>query len=342
MKKTKKTSKAAAEQAAVEAATQGGDATKNDDTAATTGDDQQAPADSAVDAAPMVLTGSKVKMVLCLDTLGKNTVFEQTKIPQLLELSKAFASCKERTETQQVAAQALSVLDESERQGQKDEPSKASRISELRAELDESLKEEMEHEKELRRAAAEKDGVAVEFDKDMMQEKYKYRKAREVFLNCKDLFLELTTWVVASEEMLNIMAATFYMYGLTKEEIYPKRKSMLKWDTLKAIMVDPKFLAVVKTKDVCEQRKDVKAEHKLVNIRELASPPDFTEEKAREISPAFEVLYTLIQAAMSYRQKDLATRKADWVRRKEKSEEAGEEFKETPLEDLDDDFAEVA
>merc|ERR1719362_1889972 len=69
--------------------------------------------------------------------------------------------------------------------------------------------------------------------------------------------------------------------------------------------------------DVCEQRKDVKPEHKLVSIRELASPPEFTEEKAREVSPAFEVLYTLIQAAMSYRQKDLATRKADRVKQKD-------------------------
>jgi len=313
------------------------------DVAAATGFEQQASADAAKDAEPMILRGSNVNLVLCLDTLGKNTVFEETKIPQLLELCKAFGGCKQRTETQQVAAQALSVLEERVQQGQKDEPSKASRISELRAELEDSMKQQMDSEKEAARAADDEDGKEkVPFDKELMQEKYKYIKARTVFLKCKDLFLELTTWVVASQEMLNIMAATFYMYGLAKEEIYPKRKSMLKWDTLKAIIVDPKFLAVVEAKDVCEQRKDVKPEHKLVTIRELASPPDFTEEKAREISPAFEVLYTLIQAAMSFRQKDLAKRKDEWVKRKEKADEAGEEFKETALEDIDDDFAEVA
>lgn len=242
----KKAAKALAEQAAAEAAAQGGDA------AAATGDEQQTPADAPAEAEPMKLPGSSVKMVICLDTLGKNTLFEETKIPQLLELCKAFGSCKERTETQQVVSQALSVMDERAQQDQKDVASKASRISELRAQLEETLKQKMDDEKEAAKAAADAEGVEVSIDKELEQEKYKYIKARMVFAECKDLFLELTTWVVASPEMLNVMAATFYMYGLAKEEIYPKRKSMLKWDTLKAIIVDPKFLAVVEKKDVCE------------------------------------------------------------------------------------------
>lgn len=334
----KKAAKAAAEQAAAEKAAQGGDAA--DDAAAAAGDEPQADTPAE---APMVLRGNKIKMVLCLDSLGKNTVFEATKIPQLLELCKAFGGCKERTETQQVATQAISVMDEREQQqNPTDEVSKASRIAKLRTELDEPMKQQMDEEKEAAKAKAEADGVEFTFDKELAQEKYKYIKARTVFSQCKDLFLELTTWVVAPQEMLNIMAGTFYMYGLAKEEIYPKRKSMLKWETLKGIIVDPKFLAVVEKKDVCEQRKDIKAEHKLASIRELASPADFTEEKAREISPALEVLYSLIQAAISYRSKDLTTRKEAWNKRKEKTEEAGEEFKETPLEDIDDDFAELA
>jgi len=280
----------------------------------------------------MVLRGTPVKLVLCLDTLGTNTAIQTSKIPDLLELCKACAKCKERTESQQVDTQVLYVLEEEERQAQGDEAAKSALVAQCRSEVEAAA--------ELQEAQEQEEQAAEEPEqKELVQEKYKYLRARQAFVQLKALVLELLSWVVVPPEVLNVIAATAFMYGYPKDKIYPKRKTMLKWDTLKTLLNDELFTTVQEA-NICAERTKLQPEQKLASIKEMATPAEYDEEKARALAPAFEVLYTLIQAACAYRAKDLAVRKAEYAKRKEAAAAAEEAFTETALEDLDDDFAE--
>merc|ERR1711908_179001 len=86
-------------------------------------------------------------------------------------------------------------------------------------------------------------------------------------------------------------------------------------------------------------RKGLTNEQKLTNIQALL-PPDFNEEKAKEIDPAFEVLWTFLKTAVDYRVQALTQAKADYDARKAAAEGADppEPFEEPELTTIDDDF----
>lgn len=297
-----------------------------------------------------------MKLVLCMDTLGTNTAIEDATMPDLIELCKAAGKCKEATETKQVDLQAraslrkpleareIEVLEAAaenprlvENQKFKDEAKRVLAEEKAREQLETDIPQcKSDVAAALQAEMDAEDAAAEEDQKDLVQKKFAYLKARDAALAQKDLILQLNTWVVVTPEFLNVLAATALMYGYTKDSLYPKRKSNLKWEKLKTVL-DGKLFDTIKQATITESRKGLSPEQKLSAVLAMASPAGYDEAKAKEVSPAFELVFTLIQAACAYRKAHLDVSKAAFSARKE---EAGESFEEKPLEDFDDDYVE--
>merc|ERR1711920_32340 len=159
--------------------------------------------------------------------------------------------------------------------------------------------------------------------------------ARKTVLALKDVILELKSWVWIPPEMLNILAALGFMYGFKKESIFPKRKSVLKWDKLKTLL-DGEFFTSIEKVEISGERKNLIPEQKLNAIKQLGLPDAVDEEAAKAVWPAFQILFALLQAACNYRSADLEMRKG----RYQKQTEEGENPPTQKLDELDDDFAE--
>jgi len=259
--------------------------------------------------------------VLCLDSLGTNKAFEEPKIVQALELCKAFGACKARTEMAKVDAQALVVIDELKTE------EVAEAIAQARTAAEEALKE----------AADKEEAEAEEEKKEAVQKKYAFLRARDVLVAQKALIMDLKSWVVASPEMMSSFAAAMLILGYKKEDVYPKRKSVLQWKKLESLLDDALF-SKIEAADVGGERTGLTAEQKISNVKSLAFPTaEWNEEAAKAVSPALELLVIFVQSAVNYRLADLEYRKAAYNKAKE---EEGEAFAGPPLEALDDDFVE--
>mmetsp|Transcript_21872 Transcript_21872/g.38699 ORF Transcript_21872/g.38699 Transcript_21872/m.38699 type:complete len:262 (-) Transcript_21872:193-978(-) len=259
-------------------------------------------------------------MVLCLDTLGTNKAFEESAMVRALELCKACGQCKSQTEIKEVDNQALAVIDEA-----------------LRAAMEEQVAAAVTAaETSTAEALANEDAEAPEERKDLLQKKYAFLRALETAKAAVDVISSLHSWVVVPAEVLSVLAAAALMFGFTKEEIYPKRKQVLQWEKFKTLLAKPAdFLGRASKAEFEGARKGLKPEEKLSYFKQMATPAEMDQEKANEISPAFALIFSLVQAACAYRNADLEMRKAEWTKQKE---EAGEEYSGPPLEDLDDDF----
>merc|ERR1719375_1096533 len=64
----------------------------------------------------MELPGTTTKMVLCMDTLGTNSLFDESKYASLMELCDACASCKARSEIKEIDDQALFSINKERRE----------------------------------------------------------------------------------------------------------------------------------------------------------------------------------------------------------------------------------
>jgi len=273
----------------------------------------------------LVMRGTDVKMVLCLDTLGTNTAFEESNAMKILELAKACSQCKSKTEFKQVDNQVLSVIDDH-----------------LRAEMDEHVAECADNVEQgfMEQLEAEQAEAEDELKKELIQKKFAFLKALQVAKEMHELIGSLTSWVYTTSDVMNVVAALAYFAGYKKADIYPRRKSTMDWQKLKMLLNAPLVLLekVVK-KEIEGPRKDVLPEHLHAFILQLASPAEMDGEKAKEISPAFQLIFNLVQAGCAYRNADLELRKAEFNKQKE---EAGEEYEGPALEDLDDDFKQPA
>merc|ERR1712039_349678 len=105
-------------------------------------------------------------------------------------------------------------------------------------------------------------GEAEEDMENVHEKKKAYLVAQKTVLALKDMILELKSWVWIPPEMLNILAALGFMYGAKRESIFPKRKSVLKWDKLKTLL-DGEFFTGIETVEVSGERKNLIPEQKL-------------------------------------------------------------------------------
>ncbi|CAE8601901.1 unnamed protein product [Polarella glacialis] len=248
-----------------------------------------------VEVKKMVLRGKAVKMVLCLDTLGTNKAFEESAMVRALELCKACGQCKSQTEIKEVDNQALAVIDEA-----------------LRAAMEEQVAAAVTAaETSTAEALANEDAEAPEERKDLLQKKYAFLRALETAKAAVDVISSLHSWVVVPAEVLSVLAAAALMFGFTKEEIYPKRKQVLQWEKFKTLLAKPAdFLGRASKAEFEGARKGLKPEEKLSYFKQMATPAEMDQEKANEISPAFALIFSLVQAACAYRNADLEMRKA--------------------------------
>merc|ERR1712216_763376 len=84
-------------------------------------------------------------------------------------------------------------------------------------------------------------------------------------------------------------------------------------------------------------RKGLTNEQKLSFVQTLL-PADFSEEKAKEVDPAFEVLWSSLSAAVDFRSSALKQAQTEYNDRKKAAEEAEQAFEEPELTTVDDDF----
>eukprot|EP00928_Gymnodinium_smaydae_P070172 TRINITY_DN54083_c0_g1_i1.p1 TRINITY_DN54083_c0_g1~~TRINITY_DN54083_c0_g1_i1.p1 ORF type:complete len:622 (+),score=182.07 TRINITY_DN54083_c0_g1_i1:91-1956(+) len=298
------------------------------------------PADPEAEEKKMVLTPTPVKRVLCIDTLGTNVAIDKSKIPLLLALCKACADCKSRTEIEQVEAQAKEQIDAEAAQALEAD------LEAIRTDVAETTDTEC---KDLM-AAAEEEG---EEKKKLAQARVAYMQACKLALAAKDKILALKSWVFADEKVNEIVAATLFFFGATKEKLYPKRKIGLQWEKLKTLLNDELFATIQKqelgdSSLFVGEKKGIPEEHTLKYLMDLLTRPappcadGAEEEKVREISPALAVLFALVKAALVYRREEVACRKALYLKEKAAKEEAEEAFDVTPPWELDDDCEEGA
>jgi len=258
-----------------------------------------------------------------MDTLGTNTSFETSKVVEAMELCSACAKCKSRTEVKEVHNQAKDAIAE--------KPPVQDQLQQSKQDLAEEFAQD--------EAAMQEDfpeGVPDEH-KDLLQKKIAYKCARAAALALEDQIMQLATWVYVPMEMMNLLAGLALLIGYNKASLYPKRKSALKWEQLKAIL-SPSFFDKIQHTDagaIVAARTNLEPEQKLASIKALAVLDEIAETKARDTSPGFEIIFTLLSAACNYRSADLEVRKNEYMKRKE---EAGDAFSEPLLENLDDDF----
>jgi hypothetical protein len=297
------------------------------------------------------LSGTDVKMVIAMDTLGTNSAMDTGKIVELQSLCDAIGRCKTRSEEKQVDEQAIFMLDEAKKDDvesnylrfvneAKDRHTDAHEKD--KAELTELLggAEEGQFnilEEVLGKSLGEAKG-------DLFEKKYNFYKAREVAVNMKDHIMELTSWVVVGNEMKSIIAACGLMLGFKKESVYMKKKDGLWWEKLCGLL-SPALFETIDKVDVAGVRKGLQDEEKLAFIKPLAYPGEFSEENAGELSPAFKALFNYVRTAFEYRYADVKFRKAELDAKEKAAAEGGEEGAPAPEidpEEIDDDFGDIA
>jgi len=265
----------------------------------------------------MVLPGKVVRMVLCLDTLGTNEPIDASKYETAMELSSAIGKCKEATEVQLVDAQARAEIDDAAREKLKEE------IAEVRGRAAEQFVQEQQEEEEDATDDARKDEIA---------KKYAYQRAFTVLKELREAVFELKKWVVAPPEMLNLVATLCRMYGYTSKDLFPPRKDKLDWQVLLEVLSQHLFERIEET-DPTGPRTGLEPEQKLSAIKEKMT--EFGTEKIQELSPALELLLTMLEAAVAYRESHLQLRKAEYEA--EKAEAANAEEPMDPPEPPEDD-----
>jgi len=283
----------------------------------------------------MTLTGTTTKLVLCMDTLGTNTLLDESKYADLMALCDACAACKARTEIKEIDDQALFAIGVERRAAAEDVESG---LPNLREDAKGKLKEREEADM----AEINGRGLDAEVKKavdDVCFVKHAHLQAQMVVGFYKE---QLKTFVNAcfavQPEVLNVFAAVAFLIGYTKAEVYPTRKTVLKWPTMKALVSSDGFFAKLEAANLeIGQRKELVDEQKLSNIHPLL-PADFNEEKAKEIDPAFEVLWMFLKTAIDFRAGALKQAQVEYEGRKKSAEEAETAFEEPDPQTLDDDF----
>lgn len=282
-------------------------------------------------------SGEAVRMVLCLDTLGTNTAFEEAKMKDLLELCRVAGECKAKMEKRQIRSQAqvLVALDPEaeEPPALAEEESKA---------LDEEKETELKKVDELEPPIEDEEQKKIR--KDLVEKKYDFRRQLAVLQARKDALFAFKDWVVVQQEVLSVLAGVALMFDYPSEKLYPRRKKVFKWETLKNILADDLFAKISST-DMELPRKKLRPEQRMKALTELLPKPEFTEEEAKKVSPVFKDLWNFAQSARAYRQADLDWRKAEFNKEKEEGGEGweGKDIGGTLVKDLselDDDFKE--
>jgi len=274
-----------------------------------------------------------------MDTLGTNTLFDESKYEKVMELCAACASCKARSEIREVDDQALFSINVERRELADDPENGLPKLREdakvaLQTLQDDEMKEIAERglESEKKTSAEELCGKKFTYLQNKMVVDY-YKDSIQGF--AKMCF-------TVQPEILNIVAAIAFLAGYVKADIYPKRKTMLKWSEMKSLFEESKaeqFFGKIEATSLEIGRKDLTAEQKLPAIQALL-PADFNEEKAKEIDPAIEVLWNFLSSALDYRTSALRQAQADFDGRKKAAEEEDPPaaFDEPELATLDDDF----
>lgn len=291
----------------------------------------------------MVLTGTTTKMVLCMDTLGTNTLFAEAKYKDIMDLCEQCAACKSRSEIKEVDGQALFAIGVERRAAADDlEAGLPSLREDAKVAMQQPQDDKM---KEI----AEKglDAVQRPLVEEICVKEFACLQAKMVVLKYfQQIQSFISQCVTVQPEVLNVLAAIAFLIGYTKAEVYPARKAMLKWQTLKGLFEGDKVDTFYSRLDACNLdigRKELSNEQKLSFIKTLL-PADMatfvTEESAKKIDPAFEVLFNFLNTAVDYRTSALKQMQAEYADRKKKceEEEGAEPFAEPELTTVDDDF----
>lgn len=286
----------------------------------------------------MELPGTVTKMALCMDTLGTNTLFDEAKYAKMMELCDACAACKARSEIKEIDDQALFSIN-MERREQADDPETG--LPKMREDAKAALQQLQEDEmKEIGERGLEADPRSRA--EEVCGKKFVFLQAKMVIDSYKESIKAYAkSCFTVQPEILNILAAIAFLSGYAKAEIYPPRKTMLKWANMKTFFESgpeaEQFFGKIDGVNLDVGRKGLTAEQKLAAIQALL-PADFNEEKAKEIDPAVEVLWIFLSSALDYRSSTLKAAQADYDEKKKKAEEEEQPFEEPELTTLDDDF----
>lgn len=291
----------------------------------------------------MVLTGATTKMVLCMDTLGTNTLFDEAKFASVMALCDACAACKSRSEIKEVDEQAIFGIGVERREKAED---LETGLPSLREDAKTALQTPQEDAmKEIADRGLDADPrKAVE---EICFKKFAHLQAKQVLDFYKEhIKVWARTCFTVTPEVLNIVAAIAFLIGYSRAEVYPDRKTILKWPQLKSMIVDDKkepdeFFNKLEASNLDIGRKNLETEQKLAFIQGLVTAsPDFNEEKAKEIDPCCEVLWTFLNTALDYRSSALKQAQVEYDDRKKKAEEEDPPaaFDEPELTTVDDDF----
>jgi hypothetical protein len=300
------------------------------------------PEEEEVPEKVMELPGEKVQMVLCMDTLGANHLFQETRFVDMMALCDACAACKARTETKQVDEQALYAIAQL---AQVPDDTGETELSRLRADVEKETSEATDLE--MKAIAEKQPPYEPEMRKaleECVQKKSIFTKAKTVVCMYRE---NVNTFVGKSytvqDEVLKIFAAIAFLIGYAKEDVFPPRKletKWLKWWKVKMLFeggAADTFFSKLEACDLEVGKKNLTAEQKLNFIQGLV-PAEFNEEKAREVGPAFEVLWTFLSTALDYRTGELKQKQAEFEQRKKDAEAAETPFEEPDLTTVDDDF----
>jgi len=283
----------------------------------------------------MALPPSTVKMVLCIDTLGTNTLLDESKIPMLMEVCNACAECKARSEIKEVDDQALFFIDAARKAADDEE------LTALKGNAETEMQTVMDAEMQ---AIADKglDPDPKKALEEVLAKKFGFFRARKVLVDFKEKLITLVKAChTVSPEMLNTFAALAFLVGYKKEEVYPERKTALQWAKLKTVLLEAAFFDKVDALELDTEKTGLAPEHKLVAIRALM-PSEYTAETgpdmAKEVDPSFECLWSFMMTVIEYRTAFLNQLKAEYEARKAAATEAEEAFTEPELVERDDDF----
>jgi hypothetical protein len=279
-----------------------------------------------------------------LDTLGTNTLFDETKYDSMIKLVEACADCKKRTEMKEIHTQAKYAIAQQKPAEQVEDPEAGGPgIAQLRTNMEAELAPSAENEK---RAIMEGSYSPEQSEvlKEIVDKKYLFLKNKVITEHCRDIILAyVNVCFTVPPEVLTTFACLAFLIGYTKEEVYPPNKKELKWLRIKSLFEGAKandFFAKLGECSLEIGRKKLTAEQKFSSIKAMKEsiPADFTNEKAIEVDPSFEVLWVLLVSAVDYRSAELGQKQLDYDARKKAAADEEQPFEEPELHTIDDDF----
>eukprot|EP00455_Lapot_gusevi_P014555 TRINITY_DN17285_c0_g1_i2.p1 TRINITY_DN17285_c0_g1~~TRINITY_DN17285_c0_g1_i2.p1 ORF type:complete len:565 (-),score=148.57 TRINITY_DN17285_c0_g1_i2:20-1498(-) len=249
-----------------------------------TGDDQTPPA----------MLQQKVKLAVCIDTLGKNRTFTDEEISRLKELALWIGEACQHLDAALVQQELEHRIEMIRRSAETQEQpeDKEREIDDMRQEL----------------------GSAV--SSEVGTEGLRYMAAKRRVMSLREAIQEFRTYNVFQGPM-QVLEVLFYLLDFEQNDICDPRTKQPEWKKMRIRLNDELFSRINQYDPTTQQKRDLKHKYARVsNMKKIMQ--GLTYDRIREQNYPLAEIFQYVNSALEY--KEFAKNKRDEIRRKAKQE----------------------